>query len=189
MIDRAAWRYLEGPEQMLMLRTIGAPREAAVREEYGAWLAERGDARAELLAIEAAGPPGDPARVEAILASDEGVRAWWSVVSSTAPIRNCGEAMIEATRVRFAYRCPRSWEGLAPTGDANARHCDTCLQLVHLCTSREEAELRARRGDCIAVPAGLAGEIARDVTRMITGRPDPVAEWAERVFSAKAGEE
>lgn len=191
-----ARKYLEGPEQPLMLRAMGARPGDPVREAYRAWLAERGDERAELLAMEQA-LLGDAtpqraalaARADAILARDESVRDWWSLVAVTAPIRSCGEAIAEVSRVRFAYRCPRTWEGLEPTGEAGARHCSTCLQLVHLCTSREDAELRARRGECIAVPAALAGEIARDVTSMITGRPDPIAKWAERVFSGTRGEE
>lgn len=188
MMLGAAWKYLHGAEQMLMLRAIGTRLGDPIREEYRAWLAERGDERAELLAIEASAA-GDRVRVEEILARDESVRAWWAVVSSTAPIRNCGAAIEEAARVRFAYRCPRSWEGLEPTETAGARHCTTCDRLVHLCATREQAEARARGGECIAVPAALAGEVARDVTSMITGRPDPIAKWAERVFSGRGSEE
>jgi hypothetical protein len=166
------------------------------RERYRVWLAERGDDRAELLAIENALLRDDfperelaIARAQAILTKSRFVRDWWRIVTRTAPIRNCGSGAEERSLVRFAYDCPRTWESLAPTNDAAARHCTTCERLVHLCGSKDEAEERARRGDCITLPAAEWTRISQELTQSCTGRPDPIAMWAERVFPDERSDE
>jgi len=170
-------------------RVHAQPRGASVREEYRVWLEARGDERAELFIIEEKLFDDDVldrarliARAQEILTKSEKTRRWWKLVAQTASIRNCGAAPEERGPVRFAYECPRTWEELTPTANASARHCGTCERLVHLCTSREDAEERARRGECITVPSALASAVARDLTSAVTGRPDAIAMWAERVF-------
>jgi hypothetical protein len=177
-----------GPEA----RFIGAARrDEESREQYRAWLADRGDERADLFAIEdvllrddLTGPEREHAiaRAQEILANSELTRQWWTVVTRTAPIRNCGSAGDVRAPVRFAFECPRTWETLGATSDPSARHCTTCAKLVYLCRSREEAEERARRGDCITIDADSWTQISQRFVSSCTGRPDPIAMWAERVF-------
>ena len=183
-------QIVTGPEGAYFGPAMGG-RDPAARERYRAWLAEQGDERAELLAIEDALLRDDVAegerakaiaRAQEILAKGSSVRKWWSFVARTASIRNCGSAGATARSVRFAYECPRTWETLSPTDDPAARHCATCAKLVHLCHSREEAEDRARRGDCITLSTDEWGGICREMTSGYTGRPDPIAIWADRVF-------
>jgi hypothetical protein len=111
------------------------------------------------------------------------VREWRDMLTSSTPIRNCaGAAGGTGRSVRFAYEFPLSWETLEPTADASARHCGTCQRLVHLCRTRDEAEERARRGECITLASEEWVGLRREITSGCTGRPDPVAMWAERVF-------
>ena len=58
-------------------------------------------------------------------------------------IRNC--------TWKFAFQCPRRWEGLRETGDAKVRMCESCLKEVYLCADDEEVRARAGRGECVAV--------------------------------------
>lgn len=177
-----------GPEGPYFGAAIGG-RDAAARERYRRWLAERGDERAELFAIEDvllrddfAEREATIARAREILSKSASLREWWRLVTRSSPIRNCGSAGAVRRRVRFAFECPRTWEALAPTGDPSVRRCDGCEQLVYLCRTRDEAEERARRGECITVTASSWNMISSEVTGSCTGRPDPVAMWADRVF-------
>ena len=190
---------LTGPEGAYFMPLLSGRFDEQARERYRAFLAEQGDDRAELLAIEDALLRDDlPDRAEklrraqAILSQDGNVRYWWKLVTRTAPIRNCGSARVVRAPVRFAYQCPRTWETLDPTPDDDARHCGTCNMVVYLCRSRGEAEERARRGECITVTSASWSEISTDVSPPIgsyTGRVDPVAMWAERVFPDERGED
>jgi hypothetical protein len=180
----------EGDERdffFAMLRTSGGPE---ARSAYRAWLAERGDPRAELFELEER--MSDPAhgvetaelaalreRARALLAR-RGTRSWWRAMARVAPLRNCGAAAHEPPRVRFAFECPRSWDSLARGSTPNARGCDGCSREVFLCTSLEAAEARARAGDCIAVPSDLVVGATRG--HHVTGRPDYMAMWAEEIF-------
>lgn len=96
-------------------------------------------------------------------------------------ILNCGQpdAKSQGQRVRFAFRCPKRWETLAPTESDSVRDCQVCHERVYYCGTITEAESRARSGECIAIPKELSdgGE-----TTLVLGRPDPVGDWAERIF-------
>ena len=172
-----------------MLRTSRGPE---ARSAYRAWLAGRGDPRAELFDLEElmSSPTHGVETFELAalrerartLLEKRGNRSWWRAMAQVAPLRNCGAAASERPRVRFAFECPRSWESLARGSNPNARGCDGCSREVFLCTSLEAAEARARAGDCIAVPNDLAVGTSRDRGYHVTGRPDYMAMWAEEVF-------
>lgn len=181
----------EGPH----INAVSATDDEDARERYRAYLAERGDERAELIAIETALLRDDfterdtaIARAKEILSKGRVVREWWALVTRTAPIRNCGSGPEAPRPVRFAYECPRTWESLSPTDDGGARHCSTCARLVYLCRSREEAEERARRGECITISASSWARVSREFTSTCTGRPDPIAMWSDRVFPGEGGD-
>lgn len=191
------YEILTGPEAPYFSRASGGGGGGGdeERENYRRWLAERGDERAELFAIEDALLRDDftereaaIVRAEQILAMSARNRGWWSLLSRTSAIRNCGSASGARPVVRFAFECPRTWESLGPTADASTRHCSTCEKLVHLCRSRDEAEARARRGECITIASSEWARISNAVVSSSTGRPDPIAMWADRVFPDDRGE-
>lgn len=195
MKNRTLYELCQTPEGDHFVRAIGG-RDREARERYRAWLAERGDERAEMFSIEDALLRDDYperaaaiARAQAILAKSSFVREWWDMLTTSTPIRNCGSARAVRPLVRFAFECPRTWESLEPTADSSARHCETCAKLVYLCRSRDEAEERARRGECITLAAKEWIGVSREMTRGWTGRPDPVAIWADRVFPGERSDE
>ena len=158
---------------------------------YADYLVGQGDVRGEwlTLAIQLVPPRAPSDDLEARrqrLAQLEGQisREWRGMMLDVSGIFNCGDSAAADPVVRFAYACPRAWESLVPTDDPDVRHCDTCQQAVTLCPTRERAEQMAREGACIAVPGVLAGDVFRDVTRTMMGRPNPVATWGARIFAA-----
>jgi hypothetical protein len=195
-MKNVAWSDLFGtPEGALLMHAIGG-HDAEARERYRAWLSERGDERAELFAIEDAllledyaERPAAIARAEALLSKGRFVRDWWDLVTKSSPIRNCGKGPEGVRPIRFAYECPRTWETLEPTGDASARHCGTCAKLVYLCRSVEDAEAHARRGECITLSTQDWNGLRSELTSGWTGRPDPVAIWADRLFPGESSDE
>lgn len=189
------YEILTGPEGARMVPALGG-RDRDAREHYRAWLAERGDERAELFTIEDALMSDEPidretiiARAQAILSKGRRVREWWAAVTRSSPTRNCGSAPSGERPIRFAYECPRTWETLDPTDDPSARHCGTCAKVVHLCRSRDEAEARARRGECITLSSEQWNDVRQQMTSGWTGRPDPIAIWADRIFPGERSDE
>lgn len=155
---------------------------------YQAFLEARGDPRGAVLRAQAgllAATDADEARartaeLEALLgAVDE---TWWRCVDRRGPIRGCGRGPRALPQVRFAFACPNRWEGLDRTDEAQRRWCGECRESVYWCGTRAEAEAHARAGHCITVPGRLAQSVAEDVTRSVTGRPDPVERWGRRIF-------
>jgi hypothetical protein len=192
---KSVFELLNTPEGPYFGPLLGGNPDPAPRERYRAWLEAQGDERAELFAIEDAllrddepGREAAIARAQEILAKSAHVREWWRFVTRTSAIRNCGKGPRAFDRVRFSFECPRTWESLAPTDEAGARHCDSCARLVYLCRSAEEAERRARRGDCVTLSASSWREHTSELTRSYTGRPDPIAIWASRVFPGEGSE-
>lgn len=53
--------------------------------------------------------------------------------------------------VRWAFRCPATWDSMTPTMDPDARVCTSCRQLVVQVTSEAEAARLARDGVCAQV--------------------------------------
>lgn len=101
-------------------------------------------------------------------------------------ILNCGddEAKQAAPRVRFAFACPKRWETLAPTESASVRLCQQCDEHVYYCETVADAEVRAFAGQCIAIRKPLTDG---GVQTLALGRPDPVGQWADRLFSHGPG--
>ena len=86
-------------------------------------------------------------------------------------------------RVEFTYRCPMTWEEMAPTDDDRKRHCERCDRAVFRCHDANEAGLRADQGECIAVPAWLAdgARESRGPTTLVIGRSSRRELFAEIV--------
>lgn len=102
-------------------------------------------------------------------------------------IMNCGSdgARQAAPRVRFAFACPKRWQMLAPTDNAAVRFCAQCSERVYYCGTVAEAETRAFAGQCIAIPRRLSDGGIESEPQL--GRPDPVRDWADRLFSYGPG--
>lgn len=180
-------RYPE--EDRLTLLLLGEPKEPSHREAYRAFLASRGDPRAELFSCEVALSddtlPHDErashrARLAELLVSKDHAE-FWSLIARISGVRNCGDAG-SVGKVRFSFRCPERWETLDPTSDPDVRSCPRCEETVRLCRTREEAEAEARRGGCIAVSWALTEKVRNALSLYVTGRPDPVKLWADAIF-------
>lgn len=74
---------------------------------------------------------------------------------SEREVLNCG-ALEE--RLRVTKSCRRRWEALQETDEPRARYCDACDQIVHRVVTVVDARIRARQGECVAVPLEIARE-------------------------------
>lgn len=50
----------------------------------------------------------------------------------------------------MALECPKNWFELDPTASPNVKHCNTCNQNVHLCTTQEDVDKAIEDLRCIA---------------------------------------
>lgn len=67
-----------------------------------------------------------------------------------AEIRNC----------LFRYRCPKTWDDLAPTDNERVRFCDQCMETVHYCRTPAQLRKAMVRNQCVAVEIrGKEGEL------------------------------
>lgn len=156
------------------------------RDEYIAFLRQRGDPRADIMTIDARLAAGEDvdadtrARLRALL--DQVDPRWWNTVAQSSEIRACGLGPADRPVIRFAFQCPRTWQSLEPTADPNVRHCDRCAESVHLCTDTAQIAQRARQGQCISVGQELARQCRSDATASMTGRPDHNQVWGKRLL-------
>lgn len=69
---------------------------------------------------------------------------------------NCGSDGVERPLVR---RCDQRWGELDETGEERVRYCRRCDRLVHKVANVVEARVRARQGECLAVPAEVLARV------------------------------
>ncbi|MBL9103794.1 MAG: FHA domain-containing protein [Myxococcales bacterium] len=102
-------------------------------------------------------------------------------------IMNCGREDLRRgpPRVRFAFACGKRWQTLASTAEPAVRRCQQCDERVYHCDTLADAEARAHAGHCIAIPRRLADGGGSD--ELVLGRPDPVRDWADRLFTLGPG--
>lgn len=178
--------YLNRPEERpFLVPALDRTLTDEERERYAACLEADDPARAEWLRLERAlhsRAAADGATRRRFDALCEVLTADWVRLLSRDTVLNCGQARGEPRRVRFAFVCERRWESLAPTAEPGVRACDSCEERVHHCASAREAEAHARDGHCIAVPRALVTTLDGRDTRHILGRPDPIGDWAARIF-------
>jgi len=184
--QRGLFDYLADPEeQRYLVLAFDGELGDEDRERYAAAIEADDPTRAEWLRVERelhAGAAGDPALRARFDALCEALSYDWIRVLRRDVLLNCGGARGERPRVRFAFQCERRWESLAPTEAPGVRVCDSCSERVYHCASVREAEAFARQGRCVAVPGVLVARSGRFAAGTAVGRPDPVAEWAERIF-------
>ena len=64
---------------------------------------------------------------------------------------------VQLNKCTQVLECNRKWRDLAPTHDANVRHCTECHREVHNIPVKDLLKWKAREGACIYVDfAGLA---------------------------------
>lgn len=76
----------------------------------------------------------------------------------------------EFLNCEMAFECPKNWLELEPTANPKVKHCNTCNQNVHLCTTQEEMDKAIEDLRCIAF--FKASHInSRDIVYMTAGLP------------------
>lgn len=169
--------------------------DVAARRRYLAFLAAKGDPRAEPLRLYLllTAPTEDDEPIPPASELRRALRArlpqlhaeWWRFVARPGEVYACGSAdKADAPRVRFRFRCPNSWETLEPTTHSGRRFCTTCNEHVYWADDPVRIRKLARRGACISVPAVLVDEYRRAVTKTHTvmGQPDWPGMWASQFF-------
>lgn len=58
---------------------------------------------------------------------------------------------IDNCPLNFHYKCPRTWDSLNVTEQADIRFCDVCQHQVYWANSYQDAERQAALGRCVAV--------------------------------------
>jgi len=161
----------------------------ADRLEYAKVVEERDPERAEWLRLEVAlhsRATDDPAVIARFIELARIIGFDFANRLLRDVIMNCGSdgAKREVPRVRFAFACTKRWETLAPTDAESVRFCQQCKERVYYCDTVADAESRALAGQCIAIPKRLSDGGVESCT---LGRPDPVQDWAGRLFSGGPG--
>jgi uncharacterized protein (TIGR02996 family) len=172
---------------------------------YADWLTDRGDPRGEYLRLRVRLKTLSGAeRVAAQERLDQLRREinpiWAQIYGQIYPthrVLNCGKEVEALPVVRFTFRCPQKWLSLQPTDDASVRFCQTCQKDVHFCDTAEAVERHAVRGDCVAIPPRLAGQIDKEKGgpteedyENIMGRPsspsvEALQNWGQEIFGPK----
>ncbi len=83
----------------------------------------------------------------------------------------------------WAFRCPKTWDSLAPTDEPGIRICHDCKSPVFFCHTEEEARQFASAGQCVALssrvrptpPSTPADEFEHATTGMLYVPPAPPA--------------
>jgi uncharacterized protein (TIGR02996 family) len=142
------------PLEEKFLATIkGQPNAQGPRIVYADWLSGRGeDLKAQILRAQEKlrGVPVSSTRraeVNALLSQLPKSEIWWRVLVTRAPIESCGAP--------FAARCPKTWDALRPTDQANTRGCDACRGNVFYCMTMEEAREHVQGGARVVVDTAL----------------------------------
>ena len=132
-----------------------SPYDDTPRLIYADWLEEHGDPRGEYLRIECElnGLSDGDALFDELAPRLRDLRqdidpAWLADVGRTK-IGNC---------LVVAFECPKRWEQLKPTGHDQRRFCTACKEVVHYCSTFDEAMARARNGECVAIDAVTSSE-------------------------------
>jgi len=140
------------PEDRAFIRSIlDYPEDFTVWLAYADWLDERGDPRAEFLRLmvdHRRAPAGSAEAAqtgERLLELRQTLDPRWLMVFDTVDVANCPASN------GWAFRCPKTWDSLAPTDEPDIRICHDCKSPVFYCHTVEEARQFASAGQCIAL--------------------------------------
>lgn len=136
------------------LRTIlSNPAELTGWLVYADWLDERDDLRAEFVRLQARRSDAGLTQTERFGVEgrlEELVPLFdpdWVAIFDRPRIENCTKL--------FAFRCPKKWENLKETAEADVRYCESCDKTVRYCHDIYDARRVARTGGCVAVAIGV----------------------------------
>lgn len=189
--QRSVTDYLALPdERPFLMQAFHGTLADPDRLRYAELVEPRDPERAEWLRLEVAlhgRATDDPAVIARFIALGRQIGFDYANLLLRDVILNCGtaEAKQKPRPVRFAFTCTKRWETLAPTDAEAVRFCKQCREPVYYCATIADAETRAYAGQCIAIPKELSngGLEGRDVL----GRPDPVRDWADHLYSVGPG--
>jgi uncharacterized protein (TIGR02996 family) len=132
---------------------LDQPADTTARLVYADWLDDRDDPRGTYLRVELelqALPDPDAAPAGALrerLADlKHQIDPYWLACFDRPRIEGCE---------RFEFVCPRKWEQLRTTDDADVRYCEGCRRNVYFCTGIDEAQMHADAGECVAISLGV----------------------------------
>jgi uncharacterized protein (TIGR02996 family) len=156
-------------EQAFLDDIMNAPDPDPFRLIYADWLTDRGDPRGEFLRLtvrlKTLSGAERAAGEERLNQLRREINPVWPMIVQIYPqhrVLNCGKGVEALPVIRFTFQCPQKWLSLQPTDDASVRFCQTCQKDVHFCDTAEAVERHAARGDCVAIPSRLAGQIDKE---------------------------
>ncbi len=149
------------PAIMKAIEAVRARDDATTRVVLGDVLEEAGAlAEAEYVRLELDLQRTSPSADGFI----EGVRRLRTLSTLVGPTFRylVGRDIDGCSGVRWAFRCPTTWDDLAPTDAGSERVCQTCRQLVVQVGTEADARTLAREGVCTSIlqlPDGWVGSI------------------------------
>ena len=124
---------------------------------YADLLESRGEhAKAEMLRLQETFDPDllDEKREKRLRVLVSEIEPEWRAQHARRAIDGCDQ-------IRWSIQCPKKWESLASTTDAEVRLCGTCNREVFFCTTIEDVRLRGEARQCVAFDASLVRTDAR----------------------------
>lgn len=161
-------------EQKFLSQIRAKPTDAQRRLAYADWLAARGEElKAEILRMQEklrAFPLSiaGSGELNALLSALPKSETWWKVLLTRSPIENCGPA--------FATRCPKNWDALRPSEEANIRTCDVCKAQVLYALTASEAKKQVKAGGRLVMDPEIprkGKELPRDTGKMVPAPTPP----------------
>lgn len=185
---RSFFEYMnDEAERPFLMKSLNGGLDDLARLDYANVLDSRDPERAEWLRLEV--------RLYSQATTDESIHRRFLELSRVmgyefqrfmrrSDVLNCGRALEEPRRIRFAFICDKRWEVLSPTENAHERHCSSCNMRVYHCATVNEAQAHAVAGHCISVSNALVEKGVGRSYHNTVGRPDPVQDWANKLFPA-----
>lgn len=171
------------PAVMKAIEAVRARDEDTTRGVLGDVLEEAGAiAEAEYVRLELDLQRTSPSGAGFI----EGVRRLRTLSTVVGPTFRylVGRDMAGCSGVRWAFRCPTTWDELAPTNVRSERVCQTCRQLVVQVDSEADARALARDGVCTSMgqqEVEWVGDVSYDPDEAPESEERPPPTWVGSV--------
>lgn len=159
--DDSTHRAAPTPTIMKAIEAVRANDDATTRSVLGDVLEDAGAvAEAEYVRVEVELQQTDPSAPD----FTERVRRLKALSSVVGPTFRylVGRDIDGCSGVRWAFRCPKPWDEMAPTNDDSERICGTCRQLVVQVEHESAARTLASEGVCVSVQERWVGEMAAE---------------------------
>lgn len=140
-------------EHRFLQAILDNPNDTEAQHVYADWLEERGaDAKATFLRLMMARDVDDEDQSGRLRLLSSRVPTDWRATISKLIVENCTHG---PERIDFDFVCSLKWQDLAATNDPNVRHCHECKKSVFFCATIDEARMRARVRECVAVDVSV----------------------------------